>query len=238
MNFPRPGWVVTSLLLAACGPSDQERLHYAERQRTHCLMFLCDGDVVPIHNNMTEEALKLNGQWFIGPKEYFSTGINGASFEWWDHKPRSSSMKRAPEAQALAVAGKSDFGITINLRGDHIPPEPHGYALIELAQKNGWIASRTQLRPGLDAIQMKHVIGPNGYSIDHVTYYVATQLKGLDGLPPVATCAHSRPDYGGGTGFMWRPDIWAGTSMNQKHCVDWPEIYIETIRILQLLKKA
>ena len=232
-------WLAASLLLVACGPSEKQKAQFAEEKRVHCLDHWCEGDVEPKHDTLKELALKLNGQWFIGPREYFSTGINGASFEWWDHKPSSASMKRSEEAQALAVAGKGyDFSIEIFLRSNNFPPEPHGYALIALAQANGWIASRNQVRPGLDVIQMRHVVGPDGYFIDHVTYYVATQLKGLDGMPPVATCAHARSDGSGGTGFMWQPGIWAGTRMNQKHCADWPEIYLETVRVLQLLRRA
>ena len=186
-----------------------------------------------------EVPLKFGGQWFIGPKDYFSSGINGASFVWWDHKPLSSSTKRPPEAQALAVAGKGDdFSVEIFLRSTNIPPEPHGYKLIELAEAKGWIADRRVVRPGLDAVTMKHVIGPTGQYIDHVTYYIATGLKGIDHLPPVATCAHDHPAGSGGTGFIWQPGIWAGTRMNQKHCADWPEIYQETIRVLQQLRKA
>ena len=84
---------------------------------------------------------------------------------------------------------------------------------------------------------MKHVVGPTGQYIDHVTYYVALGLRGADGLPPVAICNHDHPDNGGGSGFMWRPGIWAGVRMNQRHCLDWPEIHIEVTRVLQLLKE-
>jgi hypothetical protein len=85
---------------------------------------------------------------------------------------------------------------------------------------------------------MKHIIGPRGYTFGNETLYVATQLKGVDGLPPVAACDHSRADGGGGAGFMWQPGIWAGIRMNQKHCADWPEIYLEIIRVLQLLRRV
>ena len=85
---------------------------------------------------------------------------------------------------------------------------------------------------------MRHAAGPRGHYIDHVSYYIATELAGPDGLPPVATCSHADPRNGGGTGFMWQPGIWAGTGMNQRHCLDWPEIYQEVIRVLQQLRKV
>lgn len=110
--------------------------------------------------------------------------------------------------------------------------------MIEMAQANAWIESRRTLRPGLDVVTMRHAAGPRGHYIDHVSYYIATELAGPDGLPPVATCSHADPRNGGGTGFMWQPGIWAGTGMNQRHCLDWPEIYQEVIRVLQQLRKV
>jgi hypothetical protein len=233
-------WLLAScLLVSACEPSPERKIQIAEDKRLHCLDHLCDGDIQPKHDILKEVAIKLNGQWFVGPKEYFSTGSNGAHFEWWEHKPLSSSMTRPPEMQRLSIEGKGyDFSIEVFLRSNHIPPEPHGYKLIELAEAKGWIQSRVTLRPGLDAIKMKHVIGPDGYYIDHLTYYVATNLKGVDGLPPVGGCSHDDPRNQGGTGFMWQSGIWAGARMNQKHCADWPEIFQEISRVLQLLKKA
>jgi hypothetical protein len=229
--------ITTICLITGCGPSEQQKELADNERRAYCPDSFCSGDVPP-QPSPSEAVIKLNGEWFVGPREYFSQGIGGASFEWWDHRLISRSIKRPQEMQALAEAGRGDeFSIKIFLRSNNFPPEPTGYKLIELAQSQGWIAQRKTLRPGLDAIDMKHVVGPSGQYIDQVTYYVATKLKGADGLPPVAACDTTHPEGMGGTGFMWRPGIWAGTRMNQKHCTDWPEIYIETVRVLQLLRK-
>jgi len=231
--------LLSAILLVACEPSEKQRAAAAEEKRIECLDKICTGDIVPKHDYTKDAIIKLNGQWFIGPEEYFSSGSSHFGFEWWDHQPISGRKTRSPAMQAMAVDGKSeDFSISIFFRSNHIPPEPRGYHLIELAQKNDWIASRNTVRPGLDAITMKHVIGPHEQYIDHVTYYVATNLVGLDGLPPVAACNHEHPKNGGGSGFIWQPDIWAGVQINQKHCADWPEIFQETTRILAFLKKA
>jgi hypothetical protein len=229
--------LMTLCALSACGPNEQQKVELTEKRRLNCLDHFCDGDVSP-PRQPGEEALKLNGQWYIGPKEYFSNGMNGAAFWWWDHKPLSRHMEFPPELKALQSAGKDEFGIDIFLRSTHIPSQPNGYKLIALAQANDWIASRTTLRPGLDVVKMKHVIGPNGYHIDHVTYYVATQLKSTDGFAPVATCQHDSQYGMGGTGFLWQQDVWAGTRMNQQHCADFPEIFQEISRVLTLIKKA
>lgn len=234
MTVLRGVWTVAmSVLVTACGPTEQQKAKLAEKKQIECLDKFCQGDVEPEHDRLREEAIKLNGQWFVGPKEYFSSGSNGAVFYW----PSRSPGFRGGD---YPERGKSfyDFAIEIFLRSNNIPAEPYGYQFIRLAESNGWIASRRTIRRGLDKVEMKHVIGPRGYYVDHVTYYVATELTGSDGLPPVATCSHEDPRNGGGGGFMWKSGIWAGIRMNQKYCSDWPEIYREVSRVLQLLKGA
>lgn len=224
-------------LVAACGPSEKQKAQWAEDRRAECLDKICEGDALPRHDSTGETVLKLNGQWFVGPRNYFSSGMNGAAF-FWPSKTPATGAHDFPE-KASAVSGySSNVTIEILLRSNRIPPEPRGYQLIQLAEKNDWIASRRTLRPGLEQVEMKHAIGPRGHAIDHVTYYVATELRGTDGLPPVGTCNHRQVDAGGGTGFMWRDGVWAGVRMNQRHCRDWPEIYQEVTRVLQLLRKA
>ena len=208
-------------------------------QRPECMDEFCEGDVRPSVDPTKEEVLKIGGRWFVGPKEYFSRGINGAGFEWWDHHALPQRQPRPPEAQALVLAGRAqELSVPIFLGSDHIPPKPRGYKLIEMAEQQGWIAERTAVRPGLDEVRMKHVLGPQGRAIDHVTYLVATDLRGPDGSPPVATCRREHPDDIGGTAFFWKPGVWAGARSNQKHCIDFPELYQEITKILSLLRET
>lgn len=226
---------LAAAMLTGCEPSERQVARQAER-RIACLDKVCEGDVSPKHDFATETTLKLNGTWFIGPKAYFSAGINGAAFYW----PSRTPVTGRPDGRPFPEMRQRfyDVAIEILLRSSVIPPHPRGYRLIALAEQNDWIARRRTLRAGLEQIEMKHVVGPRGYTIDHVTYYVATELKGPDGLPPVAACNHKLADGGGGSGFMWIDGIWAGIRMNQRHCADWPEIYQEATRVLQLLRKA
>lgn len=230
------------LLLIACGPSEKQKVAQVEQRRIACLDKVCEGDVAPKFDPLKEFALKVNGQWFIGPKDY--GGYGGSLAFFWPSKPparRANAHKDAPEFAPSSVGVISNFykvGVEIFLRSNNIPREPIGYNLIEKAQRNGWIDSRDELRPGLQVVRMKHVIGPGGRYIDHVTYYIATGLKGADGLPPVATCSTNLSDGGAGTGFMWKPGIWAGARMDPKHCADWPEVYLEISRVLELLEMA
>jgi hypothetical protein len=230
-----------ALLLMACSPSDRHKSALIEKARIECLDKLCEGDVAPKFDSSKEFAFKVNGQWFIGPKSYGGYGASLAFF-WPSKTPArgANAHKDAPEFFPSSAGVTSNFykvGVEIFLRSNNVPGEPFGYKLVEQAQRNGWIASRNELRPGLQVIRMKHVIGPSGHYIDAVAYYIATGLKGADGLPPVATCSFDLSDGGAGTGFMWKPGIWAGARTNPKHCTDWPEIYLEISRVLQLFKK-
>jgi hypothetical protein len=229
--------------LAACGPSEEKKAFFAEKRRVDCLDKLCPGDTEPHRDWINEVAFKLNGQWYIGPRKYGNPNLGPMVFFWPSRAPGgdSDAVAKAPEIVRNKVGNIDNFsevGIEIFLRSSNIPPEPRGYKLIELAQANEWIESRRTLRRGLDEIKMKHVVGPQGQYIDHLTYYVATDLKGFDGLPPVAGCNHDDSRNGGGAGFMWAPAITAGARMNQRHCADWPEIYSEIARVLHMLRKA
>jgi hypothetical protein len=244
-QIPAIGLAVAVLalgLLSACEPSKEKKAQWAEEMRVECLDKFCEGDNPP-KPPVGYVGSKLNQQWFFVPEAYGNPSFGSMQFYWPSKAPGgdSEAVKNATEVSRNSNGSISNFydiAIEIFLRSNNFPQEPRGYHLIELAEKNNWIDSRKNIRSGLDAITMKHVIGPRGQYIDHVTYYVATQFKGLDGLPPVATCNYDHPANGGGTGFMWQPGIWLGTRMNQKHCADWPEIYQEIARVLTLLKKV
>ena len=87
MNLHRCLLLSLVMALVACGPSEEKRSVMAEQRRTDCLEKFCDGDVEPKRNMATEVALKLNGQWYVGPREYFSTGKNGGGFYWPSQHP-------------------------------------------------------------------------------------------------------------------------------------------------------
>ena len=122
--------LVAAVLLSSCGPSGRETsLSAAEA----CRYKLCEGDVPPTVDYDTQVVLKLNGKWFVGPKEYFSMGNNGAIFYWPSKTPMTGSGPGIP----IPERGHpfSEVGIEILLRSYSIPPEPRGYKLIELSQR-------------------------------------------------------------------------------------------------------
>jgi hypothetical protein len=228
------GLVLIACLAVACSRSDRPEVVVSDETKDECQYKICEGDKLPPYNSAKESLLKLDGRWFIGPKSYYSAAMNGATFLWPSRRPLGGEV--TGESNASDVPPTEEV-IYLYLRSRAIPDGPRGYALVELAEKNHWIAGRTTLRPGLDQVLMKHELGPDDHYLDNVTYYVATDLRGPDGLPPVATCNHDDARNSGGTGFLWRDGIWAGSRMNQKLCADWPEIHEETMRVLSLLKE-
>lgn len=225
-----------TLTLSGCGPTQREKEKFAEEQRQHCRDHLCEGDVLPQYDHKKDALLKLGGVWLIGPEEYFSSGTNGASF-FWPSKTPGGRGGDFPERPTVIAGKKQEVVIEIFIRSYAYPTPPYSYQLVQMAEANKWIASRELIRPGLERIRYKHVHGPDGYYLDMggSADYIATELKGSDGFPPVARCSHYLDSGGGGTGFLWRYGLWVGVRMNQRHCIDWPEIYPEVVRVLDLL---
>jgi hypothetical protein len=229
------GLVFIACLAVSCSRSDRPEIAVSGDKKDECRYKICEGDKLPSHDSAKEALLKLDDRWFIGPKSYYSAAMNGAVFYWPSRRPVRAEDPGNPGSWSPP---QGEDTIEVFLRSRAIPAGPLGYALVELAEKNHWVAQRRTLRPGLDQVQMKHERGPNGHYLDNVTYYVATDLKGPDGLPPVATCNHDDARNSGGTGFLWRDGVWAGSRMNQRLCADWPEIHQETMRVLSLLKES
>lgn len=219
-------------LLTACEPSKEKKAQLAEEKRVACLDKFCEGDIEPPHDLIKEAALKLNGQWFIGPRDYFNSVNSSAVFYW----PKKNSEMGLPDALPYLEQKQPyyDKAIEIFFRSNNIPARKRSDEVMAQWQPQGRIYDRKTIRKGLDSMRVRNDDGtePRG------TIYVATELKGLDGLPPMAGCYHSHPNDGGSAGFMWQDGIFAGIRMNQKHCADWPEIYQEIARVLTLLKKV
>jgi len=70
------------------------------------------------------------------------------------------------------------------------------------------------------------------------TYYLATQLETPSGLLAVTYCRTAHPDNACTSGFVWKPGIRVYVRFIQSHGGDWPEIYQEVIRVLNLVKEG
>lgn len=230
------GLLCTCAFLTACGPSEEKKAQFAEKKRIDCLDKFCEGDALPKYDSQKEVPLKFAGQWFIGPKEYFSSGINGASFEWWDHKPISKGVPRPPGAQALVVAGNwYDISVEIFLRShDGVIHGAPRYERLRKAEAEGRLISKAVPRPGLEVWHIRETDG-----VGSGLWYVATQYTATNPNGAVLWCEKSdRKLDRCVTAFTWRPGVAADMRFRAEHSADWPEIYEETIRILKQLRKA
>jgi hypothetical protein len=112
--------LLTAVTMTACGPSDKQRAAGAEEQRVQCLDKLCYGDVIPKFDSKKDEILKLNGQWYVGAKEYFSNSRNGGGFYWPSKHPMFKEGSFPERGQGVA-----DAVIEIFLTGRQRWPTPN-----------------------------------------------------------------------------------------------------------------
>jgi hypothetical protein len=218
--------VGAALLLSACGPSEKEKARMAEERRLECLDKYCEGDVEPAHDPTQESLIKVNGHWFIAPKRY-AKGLAGLAFYWPSKDPVTSNSTKGQDF--------SDVAIEIFLRSNSTPLHgPSRYKALQLAQEQGRVLEKHQVRPDLEVWRVQ---GENK-GLPPAMWYAATDLKDANGEPPVLGCHDMDPKFGSCTmAFGWKPGIAADLRFSPKHAQDWPEIYQEVVRVLNLIKE-
>ncbi len=231
------GQLSLSLLLAVhlVGCDGKSSTKKAETASMDCMDKSCPGDTLPARNQATESAFKLKGEWYVGPKEYFSNGIPRGGFEWWDHKPIDSSQKRPHEMQMLAEAGKGyQFSIEVFFRSSNPPISDRSlYEQLINDERDGRVLEKVHIRPGLELWRTQRREGETGRQ-----FYISRASAGLDGFPAVAACDESGLLPRCTTGFLWRPGIWIDLRFHSQHANDWPEIHAEVLRVIQLLRRV
>lgn len=195
-----------------------------EQQREHCLNNPCPGDKQPQYNGKTEQPFKRGGRWFIGPRVYFS--LDKGAFYWPSKHPAYAGGEYPEKGKKF-----SDIAIEFFIEAKEQTGEM--YELINKAANAGSIVAREQLRPGLERIKIKRES-----PIEPVeTYYVATTLRTPVGAPPTLHCREVHARSACTTGFSWKPSYRIYVRFRQHHGKDWPEIYSEIIRILNLVEE-
>ena len=231
--------LASAFLLAGCDREEKRRQWEAQRVK-ECLDKFCEGDIEPTRNMATEVALKLYGQWYIGPKVYFSTGKNGGGFYWPSRHPMFAGGVYLESGQDFP-----DKAIDVFLTGRQRWPDPKAptpwagrvwEGRFEKLREQGLRMERTTWSPSLEIVRFYH---PDGKQYRRA-YYIATQQRRLRGDgPPIASCdSGTHPDYGCTGGTFMSDDIFADFRFNARHAQDWPEIYQEITRVLQQLRKA
>ena len=243
ITFMALGCVSLLLTMTGCGPNEKKRAELAEQKRIECLDKFCPGDVEPPRDFAKEVALKLHGQWFIGPNYYYSTGMNGAAFYWPSKKNREDvpqEERRVPYENTIEIffTGRQRWPDPKSIA----PWEGRGWVLrFEELQKEGFRIERQHLRPNLERVRFFDVLG-QPYRLE---YFLATKEKlPLGANVPGISCEaltsnESSNTFAGCTGGMfWQEDVYADFRLHAKQAKDWPEIYQEITRVLALLKKA
>ena len=241
------GWFLFPLLvcltvLTACGPTDKQQKELAEKLRLECLDKICEGDVEPKRDMTAEVALKLNGQWYVGPKYYFSTGMNGVAFYW----PSRTSREDVPQSERRVPYENT---VEIFLTGRQRWPDPNvakpwdgkGWeGRFEELQKQGLSIERQQLRPDLERVRL---FDAQGKQYRH-EYFLATQQRKIrgDGIPGIACDLYPDPKPNAlprcNGGMFWQEDVYADFRLHAKHATDWPVIHQEIVRVLNLAKNV
>lgn len=227
-----------ALLLAACSPSPEDIAKFKEEERLRCLDQLCQGDKLPPYDNLKDDLLKLNGQWFIGTREYFSSSYNGATF-YWPSKTSSRPKGDFPE-KVLVVAGKGDMvKVWVFLRHYPFPkPKTTAYQSLLDKERQGMLVERF-MSPADDQEIWRVYDDPSRKFVSR--YYVAKDLNYAlpDAGHPTLGCG-DRTEYQEHSNctaaFIWRDGISADIRVHQRHAYDWPAIYQEIIRVLSLLQ--
>jgi hypothetical protein len=220
--------VATCLTLMACSPSEQKRAELAEKRRIECLDTFCEGDVEPLRDKVREVALKINGQWYVGPRAYFSGGA-GAVFYW----PSKTPEIGRPDGQPYPEKGKPfyDVAIEVFLSRPRTPDINSTYQELLTEQARGRVLEKRQVRDGLEAWKTR-------FGNVEETWFIATGLRLPTGEPPVVACRGNDPAQHTCTGgFLWTPEVAANVRFRATHGPDWPDIYLEIHRVLQQLRR-
>jgi hypothetical protein len=222
----------TAILVILLNGCEQSKPPIPNNQRPECRDSICVGDVEPPRDWHTQELLKFNYKWYVGPREYFSSGTNGFAF-YWPSKTPNAVAGDFPERLQVTSGKADDVAIRVFLQTKLEPPFRTGYQLLQDFEKQGRVFEKRSLHPGLEVWTVRD---QGQYP---ALYYVATELRGLDGDPPVAGCDHHDVQFDVCTGgFGWRQDLVADFRFSGRHGPDWPDIYKEIIRVLSLLKKT
>jgi hypothetical protein len=195
-------------------PPDEGRLN-------HCLSAICEGDRVPYVDRTRFFQMKVDGIFLAAPNDIFMDGWKGSVFPI----PGVIQEPNAPKVNA-----------ELFLEPDQNRPFFSREDFLIKAENNGWIASRTIVRPGLEVVRMRHLLY-EGNPIDEGLYYVPLERLSSGQAPPWATWL-SGGGGGGGAIYPWKYGIRVRIRWPQAYCDRWPEIYAEATRRMNLLEKV
>ena len=220
--------LLVAALLAGCKPSAEQQARIEEQRREHALNSFMDGDVLPKVDTTTQEVLKRGGKFFIAPKQYFAQG-NMHGFYWPSKTPMYAGGADYPEHDMVRSGKAGAVEIAFQIEASSSTGETYGF--IEQAEKDGTLITRLHVRSDLERIETKSELHTGSADL----YFVATGQTTPVGIPATVFC---RPTHACTSGFVWKPGYRIYVRFNSQHGEDWPKIYPEIIRVLNLVKEA
>jgi hypothetical protein len=218
--------LITLTLLSACDPSEKNKTENVEAQRIQCLNKICVGDVVPKTTSENSIA-KIDGRYFSVPKAYHQ-GFTGLTFYWPSKTPLTGLVDKGD----FSEKGQPFNDRAIELFIAHESSSVELSDLIAAAINAGRPFMRKKLSDILDIGTVQVRDHPKEQS----TIYIATQTAFPSGKPAVAGCRHTQPDDRCSAYFVWDKGLSITVRFNQRHAKDWPQIYVEIMRVLSLVK--
>lgn len=223
---------VGAIFVAACEPKAVDERETAFLTNQDCRHKACAGETEPVRDPVKEVAIKLNGQWYVGPKDYYA-GRDEAVFYWPSRTPHTGN----PDGSRFPEWGRpfDEVAIEIFVSTPRTAAPPSMHQRLQAIKESGTVLEHTILREGLESWKVKRL----DRSMEGI-WFVATALKEPSGDAPVVACngADFR-DFRCSMGMRWGdPEVAVSMRFHGNHATEWPEIFAEAIRVLGLLKKA
>lgn len=232
--------LICLLFLKAYVLYEEEKLAAAERRRIQCLDNFCEGDVYPKFDYLNEWVVKINGQWYVGPKKYFVQQSTAQFF--WPLKQRSAPGSAYDEGEwdlvEIFLTGRQRWPDFVR---NHPSPWEGGNeknSLEERMRRDGF--RMEQISISNDLYRRRFFDQKNRpYRLEYY-YFKGGKWPLGKGVPNTGCEFPSQDDSLSRCtgGFFWQEDIYVDFRFPAKYAGDWPAIYQEIIRVLSLLRKV
>lgn len=193
-------------------------------------------------NSLHWGPLWLEDRLYAVPRKYLlskSVGFRWPSREPVATQPSSDSNRKSAQSGHLAAQVIDQVEIYSFEPYPTLPAseDPRGVNVVQEAERTGNIIERPLVRSGLERLRIRrtHTAASAVPTAYEVIYYVPTEVKGPTGELPALQCTEGREQSRVGSLFQWKNNLWLVLEMRAKYCSDWPDIFVEAMRVLDEL---
>lgn len=228
--------LVLALCLGACGQTDRNDSELERRRHEiECRNKFCEGDIEPKVDKLRFEPFKIGGIWLVAPRVY--GGFNGSLAFFWPSKApaRGPSPPEFFPSSGGKISNFYDVAIEVFIRErNRSSIENPLYEQLMDARKEGRVLSVTRISDDLEVWRIRQGTA----AMRNTAFYVADNLKGVDGYPPVLACRDTNPRFDRcSMAFYWMDDFSVDLRLSRENAGSWPSIYQEVIRVLGLVER-